>query len=126
MYVAPSHGIPTLLMSLLAVTGIAAVAQLRAPAPKRELFRSAHVFVVRDTFAEPITSLDDPRLRTLRIGIPPSGDADLDTPPDDGLAPFAGYFAPRRLVPLMRTQADLRQVLAGYRVPLVEESAESR
>ncbi len=48
--------------------------------------RSSYVFVSRDTISPPITSLDDPRLRTLRIGVHLIGDDYTNTPPAHALA----------------------------------------
>jgi mxaJ protein len=48
--------------------------------------RSSYVFVTRDTISPPITSLDDPRLRTLRIGVHLIGDDYTNTPPAHALA----------------------------------------
>ena len=54
--------------------------------PTNPYFRSSYVFVARDTFAEPIASLDDPRLRTLRVGVHLIGDDYTNTPPAHALA----------------------------------------
>lgn len=48
--------------------------------------RSSYVFVSRDTISPPITSLDDPRLRSLRIGVHLIGDDYTNTPPAHALA----------------------------------------
>jgi mxaJ protein len=48
--------------------------------------RSSYVFVSRDTISPPIASLDDPRLRTLRIGVHLIGDDYTNTPPAHALA----------------------------------------
>ena len=48
--------------------------------------RSSYVFVSRHTISPPITSLDDPRLRTLRIGVHLIGDDYTNTPPAHALA----------------------------------------
>jgi len=49
-------------------------------------FRSTYVFVSRDSLSPPVTSLDDPRLRTLRIGVHLIGDDYTNTPPAHALA----------------------------------------
>ncbi len=172
--------------------------------PTAPYLRSSYVFVSRDTIAPPITSLDDPRLRTLRIGVHLIGDDYTNTPPAHALArrgivrnvagytiygdysepnppariiealgrgeidvaivwgPFAGYFAPRQRVPLritpvspasdgpaipfqfdislgvrhgndslrseldavlIRRKGEIRRILAGYGVPMIEASS---
>ena len=54
--------------------------------PTAPYLRSSYVFVARDTISPPITSLDDPRLRTLRIGVHLIGDDYTNTPPAHALA----------------------------------------
>jgi mxaJ protein len=54
--------------------------------PSAPYLRSTYVFVASDTIAPQITSLDDPRLRTLRIGVHLIGDDYANTPPAHALA----------------------------------------
>jgi mxaJ protein len=54
--------------------------------PTAPYLRSSYVFVSRDTLAPPLTSLDDQRLRTLRIGVHLIGDDYTNTPPAHALA----------------------------------------
>ncbi|HEU4829872.1 MAG TPA: substrate-binding domain-containing protein [Gemmatimonadales bacterium] len=54
--------------------------------PTAPYLRSSYVFVSAGTIAPAITSLDDPRLRTLRIGVHLIGDDYTNTPPAHALA----------------------------------------
>jgi mxaJ protein len=49
-------------------------------------YRSSYVFVAPKTLQPPLQSLDDPRLRTLRIGVPLVGDDGANPPPAQALA----------------------------------------
>jgi len=57
----------------------------------RPYYRSSYVFISRRDRRLAMTSLDDPRLRSLRIGIPLTGD-DYDNPPP------AGALAARHII----------------------------
>ncbi|WP_414652814.1 substrate-binding domain-containing protein [Hansschlegelia sp.] len=59
------------------------VEMLRSTAPA--LYRSSYVFVTRPD-EPPISSLDDPRLRELKIGVQMIGDDGYNTPPAHALA----------------------------------------
>jgi mxaJ protein len=66
------------------VPGIAAsVGMLRTTRP---YYRSGYVFVTREADGDGISSLDDPRLRHLRIGVQLIGDDGANTPPVEALA----------------------------------------
>lgn len=52
----------------------------------RPYYRSSYVFVSRRGEGPPIASLDDPRLRTARIGVQLVGDDGINTPPVHALA----------------------------------------
>ncbi|HYC56634.1 MAG TPA: substrate-binding domain-containing protein [Candidatus Binatia bacterium] len=52
----------------------------------RPYYRSTYVFVTRADMAPPPASLDDQRLRTLRIGVQMIGDDGTNTPPAHALA----------------------------------------
>ncbi|HEX6643865.1 MAG TPA: substrate-binding domain-containing protein [Gemmatimonadales bacterium] len=54
--------------------------------PTAPYVRSTYVFVTHDTLSPVLTSLDDPRLRTLRIGVHLIGDDYTNTPPAHALA----------------------------------------
>ena len=72
-----------------ASAGARAVVTVRAgevDGPTAPYFRSTYVFVSRDTLSPPVTSLDDPRLRRLRIGVHLIGDDYTNTPPAHALA----------------------------------------
>jgi mxaJ protein len=53
--------------------------------PTRPYYRSSYAFVQR-AGAKPVTSFDDPRLKTLRIGVQLIGDDGVNTPPAHDLA----------------------------------------
>lgn len=53
-------------------------------ATTKSYYRSTYVFLTRDPSLR-ITSFDDPRLRTLRIGIQVVGDDGANTPPGEAL-----------------------------------------
>jgi mxaJ protein len=53
--------------------------------PTAPLYRSAYAFVTRSD-APPVSSFDDPRLHTLRIGVQMVGDNGYNTPPAHALA----------------------------------------
>jgi quinoprotein dehydrogenase-associated probable ABC transporter substrate-binding protein len=55
-------------------------ADFEMAAPTQPYYRSTYVFVSRRDHGAPVTSLDDPRLRTLRIGIQITGN-DYSNPP---------------------------------------------
>lgn len=55
-------------------------ADFEMASPTRPYYRSTYVFVTRRDRGAPVTSLDDPRLRTLRIGIQITGN-DYSNPP---------------------------------------------
>lgn len=64
-------------------------ARLEMVAPTRPYYRSSYVFVTRKgsvAARPPLTSLDDPRLRRLRIGVPIVGDDGDNPPPAHALA----------------------------------------
>jgi hypothetical protein len=52
----------------------------------RPVYRSTYVFVTRATLAPPLSSLDDPRLATLKLGVQLVGDDGANTPPAHALA----------------------------------------
>jgi mxaJ protein len=54
--------------------------------PTTPYYRSSYVFVTRKDAGAPISSFDDPRLRTLRIGIHVIGDDYNNVPPAEALA----------------------------------------
>lgn len=54
--------------------------------PTRPYYRSTYVFVTRRALAPPLRSLDDPRLRRLRVGVHLIGDDYNNTPPAHALA----------------------------------------
>lgn len=56
-----------------------------AARPTTPLYRSGYAFVQRQD-AEPISSLDDPRLKTLRVGVQMVGDDGYNTPPAHALS----------------------------------------
>lgn len=108
----------------------------------RPYYRSTYVFVTPETLRPPITSIDDPRLRHLKVGVHLIGDDYTNTPPAHALARrgitdnVAGYLIygdyrdpnpPARLVEAVADgDVDVAVVwgpLAGYfaerqRVPL--------
>jgi mxaJ protein len=49
-------------------------------------YRSTYVIVTRRELTPPLTSLDDPRLRSLRIGVQMIGDDFANTPPEQALS----------------------------------------
>jgi mxaJ protein len=49
-------------------------------------YRSTYVLVTRRELAPPLASLDDPRLRSLRIGVQMIGDDFANTPPEQALS----------------------------------------
>jgi mxaJ protein len=55
-------------------------------ATTRPYYRSSYMFVSRSAAHLAISSLDDPRLRTLRIGVQLVGDDGSNTPPADALS----------------------------------------
>lgn len=55
-------------------------------ATTRPYYRSSYVFVSRRDRALSLGSLDDPRLKTLRIGVPLVGDDGANPPPAEALA----------------------------------------
>jgi mxaJ protein len=61
------------------IIGIPAGSEMLAPT--RPYYRSSYVFAWRRLDGEPIRSLDDPRLRQLRIGVPLLGDDGANPPP---------------------------------------------
>ena len=66
------------------VLGVPAqVEMLRTTSP---YYRSTYVFVTRASDSLELRSLDDPRLRTLRIGVQLIGDDGANTPPSHALA----------------------------------------
>ena len=52
----------------------------------RPYYTSTYVFVTRETLRPPITSIDDPRLRRLKVGVHLIGDDYTNTPPAHALA----------------------------------------
>lgn len=54
--------------------------------PTRPYYRSTYVFVSRADLSPPIRSLEDPRLRGLRVGVHLIGDDYTNTPPAHALA----------------------------------------
>jgi mxaJ protein len=52
----------------------------------RPVYRSTYVFVTRATLAPPLSSLDDPRLASLKLGVQLVGDDGANTPPAHALA----------------------------------------
>jgi mxaJ protein len=52
----------------------------------RPYYRSSYMFVTRQSDALDIASFDDPRLRTLRVGVQMIGDDASNTPPAHALA----------------------------------------
>jgi mxaJ protein len=54
--------------------------------PTLPYYRSTYVFVARRALAPPLRSLDDPRLRRLRVGVHLIGDDYNNTPPAHALA----------------------------------------
>ena len=115
------------------VPGIAS--QMEMLATTRPYYRSTYVFVTRAD--EPlVASLDDPRLRTARVGVQLVGDDGANTPPGHALArrgivenvrgyPLYGDYAqpnpPARIVEAVaRGEVDVAVVwgpLAGYFAP---------
>lgn len=104
--------------------------------PTKPYYRSTYVFVTRKDRALAIESFDDPRLRTLRIGVHLVGDDGANTPPAHALsnrgiiANVRGYTLygdyreespPARLVEAVaRDEVDVAVVwgpLAGYYAP---------
>lgn len=59
---------------------------LELAAPTRPYYRSTYVFLTRRDRRLDITTLDDPRLRMLRIGVQIVGDDGFNTPPVHALA----------------------------------------
>jgi quinoprotein dehydrogenase-associated probable ABC transporter substrate-binding protein len=55
-------------------------------AASRPYYRSAYAFVMRNSMEPPLHSLDDPRLRRLRVGVHPAGDDGINPPPAHALA----------------------------------------
>jgi mxaJ protein len=55
-------------------------------ATTRPYYRSSYVFVTREDRALNFVSLDDPRLRTVRIGVPMIGDDAANAPPAHALS----------------------------------------
>jgi len=66
------------------IAGVASNAELLGTT--RPYYRSTYVFVSRADRRLALTSLDDPRLRTLRIGVQLIGDDGANTPPAHALA----------------------------------------
>src|SRR4051812_19530688 len=104
--------------------------------PTTPYYRSSYVFVTRKDAGVPIASFDDPRLRTLRIGIHVIGDDYNNVPPAEALAtrhivdnvrgfPIYGAYSepdpPRALVDAVaRQEIDVAIAwgpLAGYFAP---------
>jgi mxaJ protein len=111
--------------------------------PTRPYYRSGYVFLTRGDRGLDIESLDDPRLRTLRIGVHVVGDDYTNTPPAHALANrgivnnVRGYTLygdytqpnpPARLVEAVASgEVDVAIVwgpLAGYFAPLQESPLE--
>lgn len=60
--------------------------QLEMLATTRPYYRSSYVFVTRADRGLDVTSFDDPRLKTLRVGVQLVGDDGANTPPAHALA----------------------------------------
>jgi mxaJ protein len=65
------------------IPGVAS--SLEMLATTRPYYRSTYVFVTRVGLSPAITSLDDPRLRTLRVGVQMIGDDGSNSPPAHAL-----------------------------------------
>jgi mxaJ protein len=61
-------------------------ATLEMAAPTRPYYRSTYVFVARKDRGLHLSSFDDPRLKTLRLGVQIVGDDGFNTPPVHALA----------------------------------------
>jgi mxaJ protein len=104
--------------------------------PTKPYYRSSYVFVTRSDVTPAITSFDDPRLHTLRIGVHLIGDDGANTPPAHALVRrgivtnVAGYMIygdynepdpPARLIEAVAQKAiDVAVAwgpLAGYFAP---------
>jgi mxaJ protein len=66
------------------IPGVASTLEMLATT--RPYYRSAYVAVVRDPALKTLSSFDDPRLQSLRIGVQLIGDDGANTPPAHALA----------------------------------------
>jgi mxaJ protein len=118
--------------------------QLEMLGTTRPYYRSTYVFVSRAASPD-VRTLDDPRLRTLRIGVQLVGDDGANTPPGHGLSrrgivrnvhgyPLYGDYArpnpPAQIVEAVaRNEVDVALVwgpLAGYFAPRASQPLKLR
>ncbi len=83
---APRHFIKKTLAAGLCDLVIGVPAGLQSVLTTRPYYRSTYVFVSRADAGTPIRSIEDPRLRHIRIGVQLMGDDQATTPPAQALA----------------------------------------